>query len=116
MAENSSRMSGAQESTEAHRSPEKDSCIRDDIVKEANMVDSLQDSEGYVSSVMSSQPIVPVLRTPMSALTGGRKSHLSLPAVSDTDLKKIRSDANDSVAVDENSSGVGCSGNEDEGD
>ena len=78
-----------------------DSNVRDNIVKEATLADSLDEAEGYVSSVMGTQPIVPVLRTPITVLPNDRKRHLSLPAVSGTDHTKKRSDENDPSEVGE---------------
>ena len=99
-----------------NRLPEVNSNVRDDIDKEATLADSLDDAEGYVSSVMGTQPIVPVLRTPIPVLPSRRKRHLSLPAVSGTDHKKIRSDKNDTSEVDENCSAVVHNIEEDTGD
>lgn len=52
-------------------------------------INILQDAEEYVNVVMSSQQVSAVLRTP---LPSGRKRHLSMPAVGESELKKIRSD------------------------
>ena len=55
-------------------------------------IDGLQEVEECVTSVMSSQPVQAVLGTPTNIIATGRKIHLSLSAMSGTDIKKIRSD------------------------
>ena len=52
---------------------------------------SLLDAAQYVEAVMGSQQITAVLRTPTAAASS-RKRHLSLPAVGESEVKKIRSD------------------------
>ena len=55
---------------------------------------------------MGTQPIVSVLRTPITVLPNDRKQHLSLPAVSGTDHKKKRSDENDPSEMGGNCNGI----------
>ena len=124
MAENSSRLISAQEVQETHlsmsSSPGSDEntkeqesvkecrspglgkenvktivhSIKDSGFDNTNVDDSFHEAEDYVASVMGSQAIVAVLNTPSSTLASGRKRHLSMPTVSGTDLKKLRSDIN----------------------
>ena len=68
--------------------------IKDSGVAQANANDTFHEAEDYVASVMSSQPLVEILNTPSSTAASGRKRHLSMPTVSGTDLKKLRSDIN----------------------
>lgn len=50
---------------------------------------TLLEAAEYVEAVMSSQQVSAILRTPMPS---GRKRHLSLPAVGESDMKKMKSD------------------------
>ena len=52
---------------------------------------SLLDAAQYVEAVMSSQQITTVLRTPM-AINSSRKRHLSLQAIGESEVKKIKND------------------------
>ena len=64
------------------------SCLQRNILLQTNSGNSLKDSEDYVSSVISSQPLLAVSRTPLSSVPSGRKRHLSMPSASGSDLKK----------------------------
>ena len=56
---------------------------------EAEAGSTLLEATEYVEAVLSSHQVAAVLRTPVPS---GRKRHLSLPAVGESDLKKIKSD------------------------
>ena len=59
--------------------------------RSAQNASSLLDAAQYVEAVMCSQQITTVLRTPI-AENSSRKRHLSLPAIGESEVKKIRSD------------------------
>lgn len=112
MAENSSRMVGALESqeTQINSCSIGQQCVTKTSNNENNIetnrtntddgsslssVNILQDAEDYVSMVMHSQQISAVLRTP---LPSGRKRHLSLPAVGESEMKKLKSEDTKSLS------------------
>ena len=90
------------------------SCLQRNILLQTNSGNSLKDSEDYVSSMMSSQPLLAVLRTPLPSVPRGRKRHLSMPAASGSDLKKVRSDMETAVRVAGSENGVKCDEEEEE--
>ena len=107
MAENSSRMTAAQEAQESKssisRSPETNKtnmtnkeqtnsegpgCEGSGFEPSSSLsASSLLDAAEYVEAVMCSQQITTVLRTPV-AVNSSRKRHLSLPAVGESEVKK----------------------------
>ena len=103
MTENSSRMAEAQTAQEADLTTDCSSELNGADKKQtandrkghepasSQSASSLLDAAQYVEAVMSSQQIAAVLRTPVAA-NSGRKRHLSLPAVGESEVKKIRSD------------------------
>ena len=136
MAENSSRLNEAEETQSVTNRPhESDTTVvytdtmdtgpnrtesAEDTEQSKDTVDrcvlppgSLLDAAEYVEAVMSSQRIAAVLRTPLTAASG-RKRHLSLPVVGESEVKKIRSEindnSNDNDNVDLNSADHGVDG------
>ena len=90
------------------------SCLQRNILLQTNSGNSLKDSEDYVSSVMSSQPLLAVLRTPLPSVPSGRKRHLSMPAASGSDLKKVRGDMGTAVRDAGSENDVKCDEEEEE--
>ena len=99
MSENSSRMAEAQTAQEADLTADCSSELNGTEQKQTannrkgheqaspQSASSLLDAAQYVDAVMSSQQIAAVLRTPMAA-NSGRKRHLSLPAVGESEVKR----------------------------
>ena len=100
MSEYSSRMAEAQTAQEADLTTDCSSELSGAEKKQtandrkghepasSQSVSSLLDAAQYVEAVMSSQQIAAVLRTPVAA-NSSRKRHLSLPAVGESEVKKI---------------------------
>ena len=86
MAENSSRITDTQEQALSDGSDGSGH-----VPASSLSASSLLDAAQYVEAVMSSQQITTVLRTPM-AINSSRKRHLSLPAIGESEVKKIKSD------------------------
>ena len=103
MAENSSRITDTQEAQENVLTTDCSSEVTGADTEQALSdgsrhvpasslsASSLLDAAQYVEAVMSSQQITTVLRTPM-AINSSRKRHLSLPAIGESEVKKIKSD------------------------
>ena len=91
--------SAVQNECDTDRSNEADVSIKKNVEQTCTSGSALLDAAKYVEAVMSSQQITAVLRTPMAAHSN-RKRHLSLPAVGESEVKKIRSDMNDILSDD----------------